>query len=207
VALWARLGANGVFRDGQGRAVAHLVEGKVVVDTEMPGERTREAINDNKRPQLCPKPMIDGKSGNESGQGTASRQPGKDYEDRVKAKINPGNPTPRGKGYVLPDLSRNLATVVFDDCQHQTGMMVEAKGPNYGPKLTGRAGASMRKRFELRILDQARRQVQAAGPRDIEWHFAEKEAADATRKLFRSDGERSLDHIRVVFDYWREGMK
>lgn len=63
----------------------------------------------------------------------------------------------------------------------------------------------MKDRFEEDLIDQATRQVQAAGSREIEWHFAEKEAADAARELFGKTS--GLERIKVVNDFWREGME
>ena len=134
---------------------------------------------------------------------TAQSKRDKDYEDHVKRQINPGNPTLRGMGYALFNISRN-AFVIFDDCQHATGKVVEAKGINYAGKLTGRAGNFMKDRFIEDIAKQATRQVEAAGSREIEWHFAEKEAADEVRIVFEEDPD--LKKIKFIYDYWREGM-
>ena len=90
-------------------------------------------------------------------------------------------------------------------CQHATGKVVEAKGVNYAGKLTGKTGKFMKDRFIEDIAKQAMRQVEAARSREIEWHFAEKEAADAAREIF--EHIRGLEKIKVVYDYWREGMQ
>ena len=63
----------------------------------------------------------------------------------------------------------------------------------------------MSKIFRSRNIEQATRQVEAAGSREIEWHFAEKEAADAAREIFEK--EKDLKKIKVIYDYWREGMQ
>ena len=47
------------------------------------------------------------------------------------------------------------------------------------------------------LVDQARRQVRAAKGNPIEWHFAEKKAADATRALFKREGIKGID-IKVT---------
>ena len=46
------------------------------------------------------------------------------------------------------------------------------------------------------LVDQARRQVAAAGGAPIQWHFAEESAANATRSLFTEQG---VTGIQVLF--------
>lgn len=51
-------------------------------------------------------------------------------------------------------------------------------------------------------IDQAKRQVAASGGRPIEWHFAERGAAEYARKLFENNCD--LARIRVVYTPWSE---
>lgn len=46
------------------------------------------------------------------------------------------------------------------------------------------------------FVEQAQRQLQAAGGTPIQWHFAEKAAANATRGLFQSRG---IGGVEVIF--------
>jgi hypothetical protein len=123
----------------------------------------------------------------------------KGYEDYVKSIVNPDNPTPRGWGFQLPNPAASGALVFYDDCQHVTGMMVEAKGPGYANLLTFDQG---KKSVADDFTDQAKRQIEAAGDRPITWYFAEPEAAAFARELFSKGkfGER----INVEFLPWPE---
>jgi hypothetical protein len=104
-----------VFRDGSGRIIASILpDGSIAVD---PTAVFPDVANDNE-PRLCPLPGLD-KPG----------EKGRDYEDYVKSVVNPVDTTPRYWGFQL--LNPETGKLVFyDDCQHTTGMMVDAKGRN-----------------------------------------------------------------------------
>jgi hypothetical protein len=139
-----------LFRDTGGRVVGRVLPGgSVVID---PAAISPNLVDEDE-PKLCPMPGPDKRGGSERA---------KDYEDYVKSIVNPENPTPRGWGFQLPNPTACGALVFFDDCQHLTGMMVEAKGPGYANLLTfDEAKNSLGKKF----LDQATRQIAAAGGR------------------------------------------
>ena len=106
-----------VFRDQRGQVVGHVLPGgNIAID---PAAAIPGTANDN-NPKLCPDPGPD-KPG----------ELGRDYADYVKSIVNPGNPTPRYWGYQLPNPYNFGKLVNYDDCQHSTGTMVEAKGPGY----------------------------------------------------------------------------
>jgi hypothetical protein len=174
-----------VFRDKGGRVVGRaLPGGSVVID---PAAISADLVDEDE-PKLCPMPGPDKFGGKERA---------KDYEDYVKSIVNPENPTPRGWGFQLPNPAASGALVFFDDCQHSTGKMVEAKGPGYAKLLTF-AQESLTEDF----TDQAMRQIAAAGDRPITWYFAEPEAAAFARELF---SERKFGgRINVVFLPWPE---
>jgi hypothetical protein len=70
----------------------------------------------------------------------------------------------------------------FDDCRESDGTMIEAKGLGYAEMLQDRyLGEEV---IPGRWLKQARSQVAAAGARDVEWFFAEPEAARKAGELF-----------------------
>lgn len=71
--------------------------------------------------------------------------------------------------------------VHFDDCQHSTGMMVDAKGPGYAKLLTYGWG---RLSIGIKFATPSPSQVLAARDRPIRWYFAERETADFARALF-----------------------
>jgi hypothetical protein len=78
-------------------------------------------------PRLCPAPGPD-KPGGEKGRA---------YEDFVKRVVNPPPyTTPTGIGFQLANPQAGGKLIYYDDCQHTTGMMVEAKGPGYAKLLT-----------------------------------------------------------------------
>jgi len=75
------------------------------------------------------------------------------------------------------------------------GVLREAKGPGYLDffKKGGRPEEWFR--GAQAMLKQAERQLKAANGVPVEWHFAEREVADAMRKAFNS---KRLDEIKVV---------
>ena len=88
--------------------------------------------------------------------------------------------------------------VFYDDCQHTTGMMVDAKGPEYGNLLRFEEGRdSVRSEF----LKQSARQLAALGNRQLRWYFAETAAAAFARQLFATSGG-GRDRIEIVDLPW-----
>jgi hypothetical protein len=77
--------------------------------------------------------------------------------------------------------------VVYDDCRESDGTMIEAQGPGFANLLR----SSYFSDFVLpaRWDRQARRQVAASGARELEWYFAEPEAAERARKVFADDDD------------------
>jgi hypothetical protein len=173
-----------VFRDKSGRIIGRvLIDGNIAIDLHaIPSI----PANDDE-PRLCPLPGLD-KPG----------ELGRDYEDYVKSIVNPVDTTPRYWGFQLPNPTEGGKLVYFDDCQHSTGMMVDAKGPGYAGLISFPKGQeSVTEEF----LDQALREVQAAGDRPIRWYFAEAAAAEFARQLFRDDTE-GRSKIEIVVLPW-----
>ncbi|NMO19400.1 hypothetical protein HPC49_22380 [Pyxidicoccus fallax] len=83
--------------------------------------------------------------------------------------------------------------VKFDG--YRDGVLLETKGPGYARFLKN---GSFRAWFRGAdgMLQQAERQFMAALGTPIEWHFAEREVADAVRAMLRDS---DLDDIKVVF--------
>lgn len=77
---------------------------------------------------------------------------------------------------------------------YKAGVLLDAKGPGY-------AGFVKDGRFTRwftggdALIDQARRQLKAAGGVPIEWHVAEAAAAKAMRRLLEDEG---IDGIRIL---------
>jgi hypothetical protein len=86
--------------------------------------------------------------------------------------------------------------VAFDDCRESDGTMIEAKGLGYAEMLQDRyLGEDV---IPGRWLKQARSQVAAAGARDVEWFFAEPEAARKAGELFGDDQTLQRNKIFVI---------
>jgi hypothetical protein len=165
-------GPGGDYRDPDGRVIARLVKagakaGIVVATAELVGADTGE-------PRVCPAPIKD--NGGELGA---------DYEDYAKALFNPGNPTPRGLvyGFINPKTGK---IVKIDDCQQQSGTLGEYKGPNIEYHFLKKDAVWWGILSDM--LDQADRQLNARGDRQLIWFFEEKPIADYMRKLFEDSG-------------------
>jgi len=109
------------------------VEGRIVGRIDLRNETVvfLAAVNDKgeseHEPKLCPAAEPD-----RPGQGPTGTA--RDYENRVKAVVNKP-PTPNAVAYYLLNPDSRDGRVSFDDCQQQTGIMIEAKGPGYEPIL------------------------------------------------------------------------
>lgn len=172
-----------VFHDQNGNVVARVLPGGTIVvdkDAVLP-----DSANDNE-PKLCPMPGLD-KPG----------ETGRDYEDYVKSIVNPVDTTPRHWGFQLINPTSG-AIVYYDDCQHATGMMVEAKGPGYAELLTYDWG---QRSIAANWLSQSAAQLAAAGTRAVRWYFAEPEAAAFAKELFRTSGR---ERIEIKLQPWSE---
>ncbi len=194
-----RPGADFLFRDESGNVVARFLGGSaVVVDTSaVPGYRARSsaqiqtgdneegspqpvnpAANDN-GPKLCPDPSLDRFRG--------KLDPNKDdalYQAFIGRQVN-GFALPTGFGISMLNPTTGK-TVVFDNCQITTGILIEAKSGYIEMLQKWRAtGNPMpRKTIEFEMLKQAGSQLEAAGGRPIEWHFSNNEVAEYIRELF-----------------------
>jgi hypothetical protein len=74
------------------------------------------------------------------------------------------------------------------------GVLLEVKGPGYRQLLERMGGRRWFQGVD-EMLEQARRQIDAANDTPIQWHFAEREVADFMRELFQ---KRNLGRIKVV---------
>ena len=75
------------------------------------------------------------------------------------------------------------------------GVLQEAKGPGYATFVRNGTFQPWFRGADA-LVEQARRQVAAAGGAPIQWHFAEEAAANAARALFT---ERRVTGIQVLF--------
>ena len=173
---------DGNYRDPQGNPIAKWVRtaGKIALVINL----AAFAGADKSSPNLCPDARQDR---------PGARPKDQDFEDFMKAQVNPDNPTPRGMAYQF----YNPATgkfVTIDDCQHETGFIFEYKGTTYSRLLSDKTIGPI---VMQGMVDQALDQVAASQGRQLVWVFAEKSAADAVRARFKVDGE-GLDKIMVL---------
>jgi hypothetical protein len=172
-----------VFRDKNGNVVARILPGgNIVVDKAAVFPDT---ANDNE-PRLCPMPGLD-KPG----------ERGRDYADYVKSIVNPIDTTPRYWGFQLLNPTTG-AFVYYDDCEHTTGTMVDAKGPGYAYLLTY---DGVNTSVVGKLLKGSARQLAALGARQLRWYFAESEAADSVRALF-DESDEGRERIEIVILPW-----
>jgi hypothetical protein len=170
-----------VFRDQRGQVVGRVLPGgNIAID---PAAVFPEAVNDN-NPKLCPDPGPD-KPG----------ETGRNYADYVKEIVNPGNPTPRYWGYQLSNPYDFGNLVFYDDCQHSTGTMVEAKGPGYAEMLEYEI---LKNSLTQEWLAESGRQVDASHGRPIRWYFADLKAALFAQEIFRTAGK-GRENIAIVW--------
>jgi len=178
--------ADGVFRDGQGRAFARrLADGTIIIDPDAPPGPKTDTATTNPQPKLCPDPSADvprGLHGPDGEIDPAKIDNAARYQRYVSEVVNgKENALEIGLGVALTDPATGKP-VVFDECRRADGTMIDAKqgylllmdNPYEKPwqdtlaKMTG----------------DAERQVRAAGDREIEWYFSEKKVADFMATYF-----------------------
>jgi hypothetical protein len=176
--------------DNDGRIVGKVIGGsKITIDTVA----VLPDLVKQDEPRLCPAYQPD-KPGSDRGLEYGDN-PARQYEDFVKALINPEGPTPSGYAYYLPRLDGG--PVSFDDCQWKTGFMFEIKGETYSHLLSQSFG----EKIEGEMLEQSASQVAASGGRPIVWVFAEEEAAQKMEKLFATK-DNGREKITVLYIPW-----
>lgn len=181
-----------VLRDVDGRVVGRLLpDGTIAFDPAAIAAN----LGKEDEPRICPAPAKD-VAGSHQGK-TEDQSKSLQYENYVKRMINPppDGPTPSGFVYYLPSAAENGKPVSYDDCQKASGVLVEIKGEGY-TKLTN----DLPKVMAAKFVGQATRQLEASGGRPVVWVFAEPEAAEFARELFKS--KRGLEGITVVCIPW-----
>lgn len=130
---------------------------------------------DHGDPKVCPAPT----------RGPGGGVLGRAYEDFMKPRFNPGNPTPSGLAYDFTDPADGKP-VSIDDCFQKLGQpLAEYKGPGFLKHMlkndqpwNGMFGEMMK---------QAGRQDSARQGRRLIWFFAEEPVADFMRKQFKDE--------------------
>jgi hypothetical protein len=158
-------GADGLYRLPDGTIIGHdlgsgvfLNEIAIVLEGRkrraLTSARDSDAVNDDIK--LCPDPVPD-------------RPSAKTMSDRAKLYQHQITNLPIGMAVMLNDR-------MFDGCRTIDGVMLEAKGEEYAWAL--RNGEFFKRyRGKQEIFDQMQKQSKAAGPRLVEWHFAEEAVA------------------------------
>ncbi|QUD90544.1 hypothetical protein [Phenylobacterium montanum] len=166
---------DGTLHDPKGQIVGRVLpNGHVAIDLAA----VAPDHVDEKEPRYCPAPVKDKYGG---GPDSVARA----YEDQVKHFVNPEAPTPSGWAVALPNPGNIAMPVTFDDCRHSTGAMIEAKGPTFTDLLRRAAKSKFLDSVDQKTLKQALNQIAAAGSREIQWYFADAEAAEHVRSLFK----------------------
>jgi hypothetical protein len=100
----------------------------------------------------------------------------------MRPLVNPGMPTQLGFAYYLPNLSTGKGSRIrrlsADDRQN------DCYKDRYWKTLSN---LDIQRFFIRQLLEQAERQVAAAGDRPIRWYFSERKVADFVRDLFEGD--------------------
>ena len=177
-ALVAQLGADGVYREVETRvAIARALGDKVVlIDLDRAPATSDQTTEGDDGPKLCPAPKEDRPGGR--------RLFDVLYEQYVRDTVNPQRrpQLPPGLTFALPgDVPSGW--VHYDDCREADGAMIEAKG-NYAGFLATSFGEE---KLTKDWLEQAGKQVQAAGNRRVEWYFHDPEAAAFAKGLFAAN--------------------
>jgi hypothetical protein len=184
-ALVAQLGADGVYRDVATRlAVARAIGDSVVlIDLDRAPAGSDDTDEQDDRPKLCPAPKDDQLGGRKLFDQM--------YEQYVRDTVNPQRrpQLPPGLTFALPGNTPS-GWVHYDDCREADGAMIEAKG-NYAEMLATQWG---QEKLAGEWVDQASKQVQAAGNRRVEWYFHDPNAAAFAQKWFEAN---KLGSIRI----------
>jgi hypothetical protein len=210
VAAAVHLGPDGVYRDETGAPIARAVGGSVIIDPDAVraaiaanekqqddtgAKASAEAQTGTKReePKFCPAPV----SENITKRKTFDVQ----YEQYVRSIVNPQRqpPLPAGLAISLTDPATGNP-VTFGDCRESDGAMIEAKGHSEDV----RRNLILRDEMDNDWIEQATRQVDASGGRDIQWYFHEQAAADAASDLFEDDDK--LDRIKIFVGPYPGGI-
>jgi len=210
VVMRATLGADGKFKN-RGLTVARETRGGVLVDAAaLPsGQSQPKAKNKDDEPELCPEPPVKDKAGLVGPGG----DPGRDYQQYMRERINPLWTTQPDYTYALSNPEDNGAIVYYDDCQHEPGMvnedgtinlpgsMIEYKSPGYATMLAKKGlGVPFKKSLEEDWPKQGLSQIEASHGRPVIWYFGTQSMLDLAREMFSKD--KRLQRIQLKLGTW-----
>ncbi|WP_432042610.1 Tox-REase-5 domain-containing protein [Streptomyces cadmiisoli] len=95
--------------------------------------------------------------------------------------------TRRGYEYVVPHPRDGVPDVEYDGWDASRRTYLEAKN-GYASYLSRSDPGRLTESGKQEFVAEARRQVEAAGDRRVEWHFSNEDVADAARRAFRDEG-------------------
>ena len=169
-----------------------MVKGSLVFDADsLAGSAVGAgARSERDEPKLCPDPDRDVPHG--------ASERAIAYQEQISALNNPQRPLPAGVAVSLenPLTGKNVA---FDDCR-ESGRDDDRSQGDWLCRDVARPVFGRAMYIPGRWLKQARSQVDAAGSRDVEWFFAEPEAARKAKELFHGQEKcttyQNLRHTR-----------
>jgi hypothetical protein len=189
-----------IVRDSDGRVLLHATLGPGGnLYSGIPSIVPRAAGRDD--PDMCPDEGSD-RLGRPGEKGEKDR----DFEDYMKLRVNPGNPTLRGMGYPFPKPWDPVNDIIFDDCQHSTGDLYDAKGTGYAAMLAKNIDG-LTDGLDEKFITQAENQIAVSEGREIYWVFAEKKTMQHVTALFNDSEKPELGRIHMIYLYWQEGLK
>lgn len=179
-----------VVRDVNGQVIGRVLPGDMIAFDL--AAIAPDLVKQNE-PKLCPEPPVPDRAGSDQGKPYEENR-ARQYEDYVKQFIN-SPPTPSGLVYEL--LKKDGKPITYDDCQKNSGILIEIKGLGYAKLLQNPiCRASVMEEF----LKKAEGQVEASDGRPIVWIFAEPEAAAYAERLFADHSE--LKRIVIIVKRW-----
>lgn len=174
-------GVRGQYADRKSGIVAQM-EGDDLVVRSATGTAS-QAQTRKDEPKQCPDPPLPDRAGMTGERGLRSKA----YEDIMKLRTNPTDPTPPRMAYFLPN-PQTGRRVSYDDCQRDsTQDLDEYKGYGYADKVGPNANPSVKANITNAWVGQATRQVLASEGRHLVWNFAELPALEYARTLFQAN--------------------
>jgi hypothetical protein len=192
---------GGFITTVEGRIIGRIDHKGNVVLSRPALDAVAGVMTADRGPDLCPAAKPD-----RPGQGRTGRA--RDYENHAKRVVNPYRPTPNALAYYLHNPDAKDGAVSFDDCQHETGIMIEAKGPGV-LEVLNKAEARLAKNprdfmgnnIIKKSIRQGKLQVDAAkmsGNRPIIWFCHDQDFIKKTRIIFKNHGH-GLENINFFY--------
>ncbi len=189
----------GQFSDPRSGITGHMEkDGELVLGTSV--RAASRAATQTQEPGLCPEPPMPDNAGMPGPVGERSRA----YAAFMREQINGVNAVAPGLAFWL--INPETGNIVkYDDCEFDTGDMLEYKGLQYAEMVGPNGFEPARGNIAREWLGEARRQVLASGGRRVRWYFAQMPALEFARTLFASDP--LLSKVELEYGPWPEGER